>query len=108
MEHVLMGIIGILCIGLGILNRRGNIESLHSYHTRRVAEADRIPFGKLVGLGMIIIGVTAIANAALGYVAGTLNLNFLAALGEYVLNIGFLAGLGFNLYALKKYNKGIF
>ena len=108
MEHILMGIIGILCIGLGILNRKGNIESLHSYHTRRVSEEDRIPFGKLVGLGMIIIGVAAILNAVLGYVSGAFNLSILATLGEYILNIGFLAGLGFNLYALKKYNKGIF
>ena len=108
MEHILMSIIGILCIGLGILNRRGNIESLHSYHTRRVSEEDRIPFGKLVGLGMIIIGIAAIINAVTGYIAAAFEFSFLATIGEYVLNIGFLAGLGFNLYALKKYNKGIF
>ena len=49
-------LVGIVCIVLGISNMRGNISSLHSYHTHRVSEEDRIPFGKMVGLGTIIVG----------------------------------------------------
>ena len=49
-------IVGVVCIILGISNMRGNISSLHEYHRHRVCEADRIPFGKQVGLGTIIIG----------------------------------------------------
>ena len=50
-------LVGIVCIVLGISNIRGNISSLHSYHRYRVSEEDRIPFGKQVGLGTIIVGI---------------------------------------------------
>ena len=41
--------LGIVCILIGLSNRKGNIETLHSYHRSRVSEEDRIPFGKEVG-----------------------------------------------------------
>ena len=37
-------IVGIICIVLGVLNMRGNISSIHSYHRQRVKEEDIIPF----------------------------------------------------------------
>ena len=49
--------VGIICIVLGISNMRGNISSLHSYHRNRVSEENRKPFGRIVGLGTIIVGV---------------------------------------------------
>ena len=58
-------LIGVVCIVLGIANRKGNISSLHSYHRNRVLEEDRIPFGKKVGLGTIIIGCTFIVFSIL-------------------------------------------
>ena len=102
MEHILMGIIGILCIGLGILNRRGNIESLHSYHTRRVSEEDRIPFGRLVGTGTILVGFSLIVSAALAF-AGVSEM-----IQEVVTVAGLVAGIPIITYAMFKYNKGIF
>ena len=61
LEAIVTIAVGILCIGIGISNRKGNIETLHSYHRNRVSKEDRIPFGKQVGLGMIIVGAGIIA-----------------------------------------------
>ena len=54
-------LVGIVCVALGVSNMRGNISSLHSYHTHRVSEEDRIPFGKLVGWGTILCGASVMA-----------------------------------------------
>ena len=98
MENILAVIVGIVCIVIGISNRKGNLSMLHSYHKNNVSEEDRIPFGKLVGLGMIIVG------AALA-VYGGLSLVSAAAIGNAVLIVGLVVGLGLAFYAMKKYNK---
>ena len=98
MENILAVIVGIVCIVIGISNRKGNLSMLHFYHKNNVSEEDRIPFGKLVGLGMIIVG------AALA-VYGGLSLVSAAAIGNAVLIVGLVVGLGLAFYAMKKYNK---
>lgn len=98
MENILAVIVGVVCIVIGISNRKGNLSMLHSYHKNNVSEEDRIPFGKLVGLGMIIVG------AALA-VYGGLSLVSAAAIGNAVLIVGLVVGLGLAFYAMKKYNK---
>ena len=65
---IVSALVGIVCIVLGVSNMKGNISSLHSYHRNRVSEEDRIPFGKKVGLGTIIIGVGIIMFSALSVV----------------------------------------
>lgn len=96
--------IGVILIIIGISNRKGNISLLHSYHRKRVKKEDELPFGKKIGLGTIIIGITII-------VAGTLEL-LLNQSFQYLTNIilitGFIPGLIIIIYALFKYNKGIF
>ena len=52
--------LGILISILGVINMTGNISSLHWYHRQRVTEENRKPFGKLVGLGTLIIGLAMI------------------------------------------------
>ena len=54
--YIISFLVGVVCVVLGVSNMRGNISSLHSYHRHRVSEEDRIPFGKKVGLGIIICG----------------------------------------------------
>ena len=49
--------LGILIIIIGIVNMTGNISTLHSYHRHRVRPEDIKPFGRLVGLGTLLIGV---------------------------------------------------
>ena len=101
-------VIGIVCIVIGIINSRGNISTLHSYHRKRVSEEDRIPFGRLVGLGTIIIGIALIFMGAMSYMATAFHQNAYQIIGSVVLAVGFIVGAGITFYAMIKYNKGIF
>lgn len=86
-------ILGIIIIGIGISNMKGNISSLHAYHRNRVKEEDVLPFGRMVGLGTIIIGIFLIISMFLS---------------ESILIIGLVLGLIPILYGMFKYNGGIF
>lgn len=52
--------VGVLIAVLGAINMTGNISSLHWYHRQRVTEEDRLPFGKAVGLGTLICGLSCV------------------------------------------------
>lgn len=108
MENIFPVILGFVCIVIGILNRKGNVSSLHSYHRKRVSEEDRLPFGKTVGLGTIIIGVSLIFMGGLSYLASSLHQNIYSVIGTVILIVGLVVGLGISFYAMIKYNKGIF
>ena len=108
MEDIVLLIIGVICILIGISNRKGNLSLLHSYHRKRVSEEDKLPFGKLVGLGMIVIGAALILAGVLTYLAGSLQADVWAVVSEVVLIAGLVIGLGISFYAMKKYNGGIF
>lgn len=108
MENIFLTLLGVVCIVLGISNRKGNIASLHYYHRKRVSEEDRLPFGRLVGNGTIIIGAAIIAATILTYIASALQKDIFSSIGEAIAIIGLVIGLGFNFYAMIKYNKGIF
>ena len=45
-EFIIQIIIGLIIIIIGILNMKGNISLLHSYHRKRVKKEDIIPFEK--------------------------------------------------------------
>ena len=103
------------CVGLGIfimilgsINMTGNISSLHWYHRQRVTEENRKPFGKLVGLGTLIIGFAMILFGVLNFIAEKANVPALVIVGIVELVVGILVGLGISFYAMFKYNKGIF
>ena len=100
--------VGAVCIALGISNRKGNIESLHEYHRKRVSEEDRIPFGKQVGLGTIIIGGAIALFSILGALALYLNLEILTLIGTGIMIAGIVVGIIISFAAMVKYNKGIF
>lgn len=97
----------ILCI-LGCMNMKGNISSLHWYHRQRVTEEDKKPFGKLVGLGTLMIGVAIILFGILFLIYETMMIEWLIIVGAVILGTGIVAGLGLSFYAMIKYNKGIF
>ena len=101
-------IVGIICIVLGISNMRGNISSLHSYHRNRVSEEDRIPFGKKVGLGTIIIGCSIMVYSVLATVTLLTENNIFISIGNVVMIAGLIVGLAIAVLAMQKYNKGIF
>ena len=106
-SSVVTFIVGIICIVLGISNMRGNISSLHSYHRNRVKEEDVLPFGKLVGIGTIIIGAAVILMGIFTAISITLSNEIYTTIGTVVMFIGIAAGLGVAFYAMKKYNGGI-
>ena len=64
-EFIIQIIIGLVLIIIGIFNMQGNISLLHSYHRKRVKKEDIIPFGKKVGIGNIVIGITIIIAGVL-------------------------------------------
>ena len=100
--------IGLLIVVIGIFNTQGHISMLHSYHRKRVREEDKVPFGRLVGLGMIIIGVSVMINGALSIVALLKKSDVYLTVGTVIMIIGLIVGTVIAFYAMKKYNKGIF
>ena len=68
-EYILPIIVGLLIVVMGMVNVKGNISTLHWYHRQRVSEADRLPFGRLVGTGTILIGAALILFGMLSYAA---------------------------------------
>ena len=101
-------LIGVVCIVLGISNMRGNISSLHSYHRHRVSEEDRIPFGKKVGFGTIIIGIGISVFSVLSAVTFYTKNNVFIQVGSAIMIISIAVGLIISFHAMIKYNKGIF
>ena len=106
--NIVTFLVGVVCIVLGISNMRGNISSLHSYHRSRVSEEDRIPFGKQVGLGTVIVGIGIIVFSVLSSVTLYTENDIFILVGTAVLIIGIILGLVISFRAMIKYNKGIF
>ena len=107
-EYIFSSFVGVLCIVLGISNIKGNISSLHFYHRHRVKEEDLRPFGKMVGVGTVIIGCGVIINSALSTVSLYTENPVFLTVGTVILIAGLVVGIGISFYAMIKYNKGIF
>ena len=102
------GLLGAILIALGIMNMKGNISSLHWYHRQRVAEEDRKPFGKLVGLGTLIIGIALVISGILFWISEATATELWMIIGCAFTVVGIAVGLVLSFYAMIKYNKGIF
>ena len=101
-------VLGLFIFILGIFNMKGNISSIHWYHRQRVSEEDKISFGRMVGLGTIIIGICVFAFGGFAFAAEKLHNDLYILIGAIVMIVGFIAGLILSFYAMIKYNKGIF
>lgn len=101
-------VLGILISILGIFNRRGNISSIHWYHRQRVTDENMIPFGKKIGLGTIIIGISIIVFGVLSLVTKLTRLDLFVTIGAALVVMGIVVGIILSLHAMIKYNKGIF
>lgn len=100
-ESLTGALVGILLICLGIVNIQGNISTIHWYNRTRITEETRLPYGRCVGSGCVIIGAGCVLTAALEWFFG----------GEWVyiiLILTLVVGLSLILYGQMKYNKGIF
>ena len=85
---------------IGIVNMTGNISTIHSYNRRRVKEEDIPKYGRAVGTGTLIIGVSLIAAFVTAF--------WSEKAMPFIVIPALVIGLGFILYAQFKYNKGIF
>lgn len=100
MDHIALLILGIFIAIIGIVNIMGNISTIHPYNRRKVREEDVPKYGRAVGTGTPIIGVSLIAAFVTTFWSETAM--------SFIVIPALVIGLGFILYAQFKYNKGIF
>lgn len=94
-------LLGIAMICIGINNIKGNISSIHWYNRKNLKESDIPKYGKCVGLGSVIIGISLAISALLEMI-------FKSNIYDYIITVGCLIGVIVILYGQIKYNKGIF
>ena len=100
MNNIVLLILGVFISVIGIVNIMGNISTIHSYNRRKVKEEDIPKYGRAVGTGTLIIGVSLIAAFATTF----WNEKIMA----FIVVPSLVVGLVFILYAQFKYNKRIF
>lgn len=100
MDHILLLVFGIFLVILGNRNRKGDISTIHSYNRRKVKDEDVPKYGKAVGNGTVIIGLSFILGFFLSF--------WTELLLAWILLSGVLVGLALIFYGQFKYNKGIF
>lgn len=100
MEQLMLLILGLMISVIGTINIRGNVSTIHSYNRRRVRDEDIPAYGKAVGTGTLIIGISLV----LGYFALFWSEKAMAA----IILPATAVGLGFLLYGQFKYNGGVF
>ena len=100
--------VALCCIVIGFQNRKGNVSMLHSYHRSRVSEKDMLPFGKLVGNGMIVVGASIAVYGGAMLLSLRGDVSHALTIGAIVMAVGLVVGLGISFYAMIKYNKGVF
>lgn len=106
MAGIATAIIGAIIVILGIINMTGNIASLHWYHRKNVTEKNVKPFGRRVGLGTLIIGVSVMLfGGAMALFDGNETVVLVATA---LLIVGIAVGMIITFRAMYKYNGGIF
>ncbi len=83
------------------MNYKGNISSIHWYNRRNVSKKDVKNYGKLMGIGTIILGIGMIVTAIF-------QLFFDLDESNYILIFSLISGIITMIYAQFKCNKGIF
>lgn len=100
MNQLLLLILGIFLSVIGIVNISGNVSTIHAYNRRNVKEEDIPKYGRAVGTGTLIIGI----SLAFTYFITLWN----EAVTDAVVLPAIAIGLAFILYGQIKYNHGIF
>ncbi len=101
MENIVLLILGIMISVLGMVNISGNISTIHSYNRKRVRDEDIPRYGRIMGVGSLIIGIALI----IAYVMKVMNSSISE---DYVLIPALILGVIVMLYGQIRYNKGIF
>ena len=100
MGNMILLFLGVIISVMGVVNIKGNISTIHAYNRRKVKEEDIPKYGKAVGTGTLVMGISLV----LGFIASLWSEEMIT----YIILIGVAVGLGFILYGQFKYNGGIF
>ncbi len=101
MEKYFQIVLGLFLIILGAVNISGNISTIHWYNRTKVQPQDVKKYGRDIGIGTVIIGISII-------ISNSLSIIFNDEIYIIFILLGSVIGLIFMLYAQFKYNKGIF
>jgi L-asparagine transporter-like permease len=107
-EYIFTILLGAAICVMGVVNMTGNISTLHHYHRKRVSEENKKPMGKPVGLGTLLLGIALIIFSVLMLIFDKTQAAIYSTVGTTTLIIGVIVGIGLNIYAILKYNKGLF
>ena len=89
---------GALCIVLGILLWKKQMISLvHDYHYRHVSKSDVPAYTRLMGIGLLLIGIGTLLT-------GIINYAFKTGSGWIAFCLGFISGIILMHKAQMKYN----
>ncbi len=99
MENILLIFIGAIFIVCSGVIMCGKIELMHSYHIKNITEETRKPYGRVVGAGLLVIGVGILLDGILSFFLDSTKI---------VTVISLIIGLIIIFYGQFKYNKGIF
>ena len=100
--------VGILLIVISIFNMCGNVSMLHSYHIKNVKEEDKLAFGRLIGIGMMLIGLSIVLLGVMLIISFKFDVGSLAIISHILTGVLTVIGLVIMFIAMKIYNKGIF
>ena len=92
---------GICLIILGISNIKGDLSSIHWYNRTKITPENARPYGKIMGLGTIIMGSALTITAILQMI-------WEQEIIWCITIIGIVVGLICMVYGQCKYNKGLF
>lgn len=99
MDKIILLVIGIGFIICAVVIMGGKIELMHSYHIKNITEETRKPYGRVVGAGLLVIGVGILLDGVLSFFFDNTKL---------ITVISLIIGLIIIFYGQFKYNKGIF
>lgn len=101
LEFVMMLIIEVLILVIGIYTYKGNINLIHWYNRTKINKSNSKQYGKFMGRGNCIIGISIVLTALLQMIIKIENF-------YYTTIIFIVVVLSLMLYGQIKYNKGIF
>lgn len=100
MENIILLILGLSLSVMGIVNIKGNISTIHSYNKRKIKEEDIPKYGKFIGTGTLIMGISLIVGFIISF--------WSEEIMGFIIAPAIIIGLGLMLYGQIKFNKGIF
>ena len=97
-DFIVCMLVGLLCVVLGLLLwKKQMITLVHEYHYKNVQKSDMPAYTRLVGIGLLLIGVGTCLT-------GIINLMFHTGAGWIAFGAGFVLGIGLMNKAQRKYN----